>query len=104
MGATCGGGSCQYEAYDVGDDLESDDPPRIIDFDFCAFGCIGVVEDFLYLLFCDFYFHDKYAFVFVGKGIKKKRHFVVVSLFLYARCLSSRDVFCIIYYIVKNFL
>lgn len=63
IGASHGEGAAKDKAYGIGDDFEDDDPPGVRDFDTSLLSFLGVAENLINLLFGNFNFHDKYAFV-----------------------------------------
>ena len=71
MCAAGGSGACNDEAANVGDYFDDDEPPGIVDFYFSTGRLFGVLDYFLYLLFRDSDFHDKYAFVYGCKCRQK---------------------------------
>lgn len=82
MGATGGGGTCEDEAYKIGNHFQCDNPPGVTGFDFSLFFCFRVVQNFLDLFPGNFDFHDKrFCFDFWCKNIAKKGNFVEASPF-----------------------
>lgn len=55
--AGSGGHTCEDKTDEVGDYLKSDDPPRVGGFHSSFLSLLGVIDDLLDLLFCEFDFH-----------------------------------------------
>lgn len=98
------GCTCQDEATDVRYDLDDDDPPRVVDFDFCVRGFYWVVDDALNLFGCEFDFHGNLLNCFGCKGMHKKKAMRKWCITFFAIDYQSMDILCIIYYIVVEFL
>ena len=82
MSAAGGCGTCEDEAYKIGDHFQRDNPPGVTSFDFSLFFCFWVVQNFLDLLPRNFDFHDKrFCFDYGCKGTSKKGNFDEASLF-----------------------
>lgn len=78
-----GDSTCKDEATNVGDDFDNDNPPRVVDLDFCVSRLDGVFDNLLDLFGCELDFHDKITLLFTDAKILKKsnqKHYIFIKI------------------------